>query len=485
MALLLLLGHLLLVSVAVASQVFLGTPTAYDSDLFLPLEDLDSLSGSKFTTLKHPEFSSYGVRIKKTRLCDEENGAYTGYIDIEARHLFFYFFESRSNPENDDVILWTNGGPGGSSAIGLFVELGPCKIVGKNETRYNPFSWSNHANIIFIDQPIGTGFSYADFGETVDTTEAAAIDIAAFLTIFFEHFTKFKGNAFHFAGESYAGRMLPVFASTLYDHNAYLKEVGMAPVNLSSVMLGNGYTDVYSMILSYYDIACTPASVPPVLSISTCVKMKKIVPRCKKWMTEQCLDSFDAINCRAAFSYCREKIGGPYARSGMNPYDISKKGCEHDLCYPEIEYMTSFLNLPSTRNALGIDPSFTSNFTPVSIAVYDAFDAQMDQYKRTPLHVAALLEREVRVLVYAGNYDWVCNWVGNERWTRDMEWSGQEGYGKEVLREWFVDGAKAGVTRSSGGLTFATIEGGGHMAPMDRPRESLELVKRWLSGAEL
>uniref|UniRef100_A0A0W0F8J6 carboxypeptidase C n=1 Tax=Moniliophthora roreri TaxID=221103 RepID=A0A0W0F8J6_MONRR len=467
MALLLLLGHLLLVSVAVASQVFLGTPTAYDSDLFLPLEDLDSLSGSKFTTLKHPEFSSYGVRIKKTRLCDEENG---------------------SNPENDDVILWTNGGPGGSSAIGLFVELGPCKIVGKNETRYNPFSWSNHANIIFIDQPIGTGFSYADFGETVDTTEAAAIDIAAFLTIFFEHFTKFKGNAFHFAGESYAGRMLPVFASTLYDHNAYLKEVGIAPVNLSSVMLdaglvGNGYTDVYSMILSYYDIACTPASVPPVLSISTCVKMKKIVPRCKKWMTEQCLDSFDAINCRAAFSYCREKIGGPYARSGMNPYDISKKGCEHDLCYPEIErvfpssstlqvvnlffdrYMTSFLNLPSTRNALGIDPSFTSNFTPVSIAVYDAFDAQMDQYKRTPLHVAALLERE--------------------RWTRDMEWSGQEGYGKEVLREWFVDGAKAGVTRSSGGLTFATIEGGGHMAPMDRPRESLELVKRWLSGAEL
>ncbi|KAI3611326.1 hypothetical protein WG66_002018 [Moniliophthora roreri] len=421
MALLLLLGHLLLVSVAVASQVFLGTPTAYDSDLFLPLEDLDSLSGSKFTTLKHPEFSSYGVRIKKTRLCDEENG---------------------SNPENDDVILWTNGGPGGSSAIGLFVELGPCKIVGKNETRYNPFSWSNHANIIFIDQPIGTGFSYADFGETVDTTEAAAIDIAAFLTIFFEHFTKFKGNAFHFAGESYAGRMLPVFASTLYDHNAYLKEVGIAPVNLSSVMLGNGYTDVYSMILSYYDIACTPASVPPVLSISTCVKMKKIVPRCKKWMTEQCLDSFDAINCRAAFSYCREKIGGPYARSGMNPYDISKKG-----------------------NALGIDPSFTSNFTPVSIAVYDAFDAQMDQYKRTPLHVAALLERE--------------------RWTRDMEWSGQEGYGKEVLREWFVDGAKAGVTRSSGGLTFATIEGGGHMAPMDRPRESLELVKRWLSGAEL
>ncbi|EEB95125.1 hypothetical protein MPER_05954, partial [Moniliophthora perniciosa FA553] len=242
--LLLLLGHLFF-SAAVASQAFLGAPSAYDSDLFLPMEDFDSLSSSEFTTLKHPEFPSYDVRIKKTRICDEGNGwvlkflsgsfanekrsAYTGYIDIEARHLFFYFFESRSNPENDDVILWTNGGPGGSSAIGLLVELGPCKIVGRNETHYNPFSWSNHSNIIFIDQPIGTGFSYADFGETVDTAEAAAIDIAAFLAIFFEHFTKFKGNAFHFAGESYAGRMLPVFASTLYDQNAHLKEVGMTP----------------------------------------------------------------------------------------------------------------------------------------------------------------------------------------------------------------------------------------------------------------
>ena len=50
--------------------------------------------------------------------------SYTGYIDVEARHLFFYFFESRSDPDKDDVIFWTNGGPGGSSAIGLFMELG-------------------------------------------------------------------------------------------------------------------------------------------------------------------------------------------------------------------------------------------------------------------------------------------------------------------------------------------------------------------------
>ena len=55
--------------------------------------------------------------------------AFTGYIDVQARHLFFYFFESRSDPDKDPVVFWTNGGPGCSSSVGLFMELGMCQIV--------------------------------------------------------------------------------------------------------------------------------------------------------------------------------------------------------------------------------------------------------------------------------------------------------------------------------------------------------------------
>ena len=54
--------------------------------------------------------------------------AFTGYIDIEARHIFFYFFESRSDPDKDDVIFWTNGGPGCSSSLGLLMELGSYQL---------------------------------------------------------------------------------------------------------------------------------------------------------------------------------------------------------------------------------------------------------------------------------------------------------------------------------------------------------------------
>lgn len=68
------------------------------------------------------------------------------------------------------------------------------------------------------------------------------------------------------------------------------------------------------------------------------------------------------------------------------------------------------------------------------------------------------------MLIYIGTYDWICNWVGNERWTLELEWSGQEKFvGQGALRDWSVGGKVAGRTRSAGGLTFATIDGAGHM----------------------
>ena len=121
--------------------------------------------GSEFTTLTHPDFPFHSLRIKKApeEWCDPGVNKYTGYIDITpARHLWFYFFESRSNPAEDDVVLWTNGGPGGSSSMGLFMELGPCQIDG-NSTKVNPYSWNELSNIFFIDQPIGTVPSYLHY----------------------------------------------------------------------------------------------------------------------------------------------------------------------------------------------------------------------------------------------------------------------------------------------------------------------------------
>ncbi|KAF5376948.1 hypothetical protein D9615_007272 [Tricholomella constricta] len=482
----------------------------YDDGLFSPLEDLSILSEAEFTHMSHPAFPHYGVRIKKTSFCDNSVKSYTGYIDIEARHLFFYFFESRNDPDKDDVIFWTTGGKNIHSqkyhytlcpfrSRMLFVSGSihgawyDAIISDANGTKYFPESWNSNANVFFVDQPVGVGYSYAEYGEVVGTTEDAAKDIAAFVAIFFENFSKFKGRAFHMSGESYGGRYIPLFASEVYDQNARLIQAGLTPINLTSIIIGNGWTDPPSMVLSYFDMQCTAASVAPVIDIASCVRMKQVLPRCEKWVKESCTDLYDAMNCYAALQFCGAELAEPFAATGKNVYDISKdcEGEPGDLCYPVTAHITAYLNSTATRALLGVDPSVRSPYTLCSQPVALAFDATHDRERPgTPFHVAALLERGVRVLIYVGTYDWICNWVGNERWTRALEWSGREEFASQELRVWEVgvdstSRKRAGRTRSARGLTFATVEGAGHMVPYDKPEEALALINRWIAGEEL
>jgi cathepsin A (carboxypeptidase C) len=368
------------------------------------------------------------------------------------------------------------------------MELGPCRISDTTGPKYHPESWNSNASIFFIDQPIGVGFSYAEHGESVGTTEDAAKDIAAFVSIFFENFSKFKGRAFHMAGESYGGRYIPVFAAEVYDQNTKLVEAGLTPINLTSIMIGNGLTDFATMLPSYYDMACTPASLPPILDISTCVQMKAALPRCKKWLKEGCVDQFDKINCVAATSFCSQFLQEPFYSTDRNPYDISRPcdGVLSDtLCYPVTKLISSYLDRPEVRTLLGVDTAITGNFSSCNVRVNYDFSNNLDEYHPTQHYVAALLDRGVKVLIYVGKYDWICNHVGNEAWTLALDWSGDEEFFTQPLREWKVDGKAVGMARSAKGLTFATIDGAGHMVPYDKPKESLELVNRWLRGEVL
>ncbi|KAI5116945.1 hypothetical protein M0805_003673 [Coniferiporia weirii] len=446
--------------------------------------ELSSISSSEFTTFSHPAFPGRSARIKKSNFCDGGVNSYTGYIDSGSKHFFFYFFESRDDPDNDDVLLWTNGGPGGSSAMGLFMELGPCNIASANSTKYNPYSWNTNANIFFIDQPIGVGFSYDDFGNIPSTSEEAGVDIAVFAAIFFETFSKFKGRNFHLTGESYAGRYLPVYAAAIYDQNKDLVAKGPTPVNLKSIMIGNGATDFFYLLRSYYDIQCTSAAIQPMQPISTCVRMKQILPRCEKWSKAACVDHFDLIDCRAAFDFCAMELMMPCVAAGYNYFDVSMKCDTDNDCYPEQDDAAAYLNSAPVRSELGIDPAF-GNFSVISWTVNQRFWESGDPIHQTQLYVAELLARGVKVLIYAGTYDFVANWVGNERWTLDMEWEGQKAFVQEELRDWFVGDAPAGKTRTHGNFTFATIYGAGHLAPHDKPIESLEMVNRWLAEEPL
>jgi len=99
-------------------------------------------------------------------LCDDSVKQLSGYYRITDNktddHYFYWMFESRSKPKEDPFILWLTGGPGCSGMLALLNENGPCTVTSQSlpKTVNNPFSWTNNATVLWIDQPTGVGFSY-------------------------------------------------------------------------------------------------------------------------------------------------------------------------------------------------------------------------------------------------------------------------------------------------------------------------------------
>jgi carboxypeptidase C (cathepsin A) len=150
---------------------------------------------------------------------------------------------------------------------------------------------------------------------------------------------------------------------------------------------------------------------------------------------------------------------------------------------------------------LGVDKEFEGTWAVYNPLVNSQFAKAGDILHPTADYVAALLERGIHVLIYVGTSDWVCNHVGNERWTLAMDWSGRGEFVEAEKREWLVAGKKAGLTRSAKGLTYATVDGAGHMVcrrtlpgdtladhnqvPYDKPREALIMLQRWIAKEDL
>ena len=134
----------------------------------------------------------------------------------------------------------------------------------------------------------------------------------------------------------------------------------------------------------------------------------------------------------------------------------------NDLCYEDNTEIENFLNTPAIREKLGV--TSPRNFSSVAWDVNAGFAAHMDSWRvPTQQYVAELLTRGIHILIYAGTYDWQCNWVANKLWVDKLDWTGKGAYNAENWRDWVVDGQKAGETKRAGVLTFTTILGAGHM----------------------
>ncbi|KAL6158854.1 hypothetical protein ACJQWK_03766 [Exserohilum turcicum] len=290
-------------------------PVTYDAVIKSPVDPSITIS------YRHPDVGTCATSSDRQK-------QYTGYINLPPSSLapaqqdypintFFWFVEAQNSPETAPLTIWLNGGPGQSSMVGLFTEVGPCEVVqGPNSsyvTQPRPWSWDRSSNMLFIDQPTQTGFSYdtrvnasVDFnsddptalenrkppsplpdgvpawrfkngtfasGQTTNTEHLTAIAAKSawhFLQGFLSTFPQYnpgkrpgrdtvESAAIHLFAESYGGMYGPIFANFFEEQNERRKAGTISSsaleIHLGSVGVVDGILDIVVTITSALDFA--------------------------------------------------------------------------------------------------------------------------------------------------------------------------------------------------------------------------------------
>lgn len=150
--------------------------------------------------------------------------SYSGYFTVDANcssHLFFWFFPSQNNPEKDPVSIWLQGGPGSSAFLGLLTEVGPYNLNLNGKLEKREFSWNRNSSLIFVDNPVETGYSYTEHTDCYATEQTqVGSNLLNALEQFFQLFPEYKANDFFVTGESFAGHYIPALAYAIHTSNS-------------------------------------------------------------------------------------------------------------------------------------------------------------------------------------------------------------------------------------------------------------------------
>ncbi|CAJ2502451.1 Uu.00g098450.m01.CDS01 [Anthostomella pinea] len=460
------------------------------------------------------------IRYKEPELegvCETTPGvkSYSGYVDLDPdTHMFFWFFEARTKPDEAPLTLWLNGGPGSDSMIGLFEELGPCNVTANGTAVVNPYAWNEVSNLLFLSQPIGVGFSYDDkvvgvINETtglpqnsstpdgrysdidpykIDTTQLAAMGTWEILQGFIENLpvldASVKSRSFNLWTESYGGHYGPAFYRYFYEQNELVKNGTVPGVELEMHTLGiiNGVVSGRLQMPYYPEFAYRNTYGIEAVNETIYNYMKM-----NYYFNSGCRDSIDycfeqdrstpdgKAVCSQAVAICRGLVEGPYYNvSGRNPYDIRAMA---DADIPPGHWV-DYLNTPEVQNALGVDINYTSTS---SNAVYIGFDYTGDWvYPELMEDLEAVLGYGVRVALIYGDADYICNWFGGEAVSLTLNYTHSAEFAASGYTPFVVDDVEYGEGRQYGNFSFTRIYDSGHEIPYYQPKAALEFFRRIL-----
>ncbi|TMW55442.1 hypothetical protein Poli38472_010324 [Pythium oligandrum] len=422
--------------------------------------------------------------------CNEPSfeASYIKLANKKDDYYFYWFAASRNDPSSDPLVLWLTGGPGGSSMLAMLTENGPCMVKPDVSTERNVYSWSNNANVIWLDQPTGVGFSYDGGSDDDDYTELdVGANIYAFLQGFLDKHPEFEGRDFYITGESYGGHYVPGASHYIWQQN---KASGDKRINLQGIAIGNGLTNPLVQYKYNQDMVNNQYNIS-LLTEEQAAQMKTDSEECIE-LTKLCQsEPKNGTICPEAQGCWEMKLIEPFSGANRNMYDIRKE------CSPEnpVSCGLDYSYLGDFFASEGVSEYF--NFTKQqwiesNQVVNKHFVSSGDWSFSYHEYVADLLNDGLRVLIYAGDADLMCNWIGNRAWTLELDWKNKEGFNAAeehafVAVDPFVDGASkvdAGVARQYKNFAFIRLYESGHMVPTDQPAVSWVMIDKFFNDGK-
>ncbi|PWY75446.1 serine-type carboxypeptidase F [Aspergillus heteromorphus CBS 117.55] len=404
--------------------------------------------------------------------------SYAGYLAkdvVESTSLYFWFFPSSNPKASDEITIWLNGGPGCSSLMGLMLENGPFLWQpGTYQPVPNPFSWTNLTNVIYVDQPGGTGFSLGP------SSVVSEFDVARQFMSFWRRFIKtfdLQGRKIYLTGESYAGQYIPYIASAMLDkkdetyfnvagvqiNDPYINEMNilrdvpaLAAVNhhtslfpfnntfktaLTTLADDCGYTSLLHASLQYPQNArLPPVPTDPGCSIHTLVTtaISEINP---------CFNPYHILSsCPTPWN----PVGGPIVGAGPTNYFNRSDVQKAINAYPT-DFFVCKTGIFPTPN--GLDTSPPSSLGPL----------------------ASVIERTNNTIIAHGSLDFELLVNGTLMSIQNMTWNGRQGFERRPTEGLFVPyragagGGTLGTAHTERGLTFSEVFMSGHEIPQYVP----------------
>lgn len=420
--------------------------------------------------------------------------SHAGRLDIGSSTLK-YFFWRFAEPAHDKkhIVFWLNGGPGCSSLDGALLENGPLRITTSGQVTWNTGTWVTRANLVYVDQPGGTGFSLPDYDGTSNDNmkDITLFDIGnqfvEFLDQYFELFPEDIEKKIILAGESYAGQYIPFIADAILRRNDDLDTEKSSFYNLDSLLIGNGWIDPKSQSLSYLPFAIDKGLVDPKITPNFEALLHQH-EQCQKDIGNKLINSqFNYDSCESILLLILKHTANLQTKTCTNAYNYmltdSYPSCGSEWPH-ELSGMQKLLKRKEVLMALNIKaengdlPSWMECNSDVRRHLRN--DLSTEDIEPSIELLSGIIEFGIDVLLFNGDNDLVCNTKGTMDMIQNLKWNGLTGFTDNTESiPWLHhtgdetnDVGMSGSVKSARGLTFVSVYNASHMVPYDKPMVS-------------